>query len=90
MNNETIQLTGKAIDEVQNEIGASSRSDLISLISERARSQEFEFIAETSEVSERTLRKWWIEFRDLPRSLQTRAIIEACAETDFNGRSRYY
>jgi hypothetical protein len=80
---QTIQLKGEAIDHVQQEIGASNRSDLVFLISERTHSEEFEFIAESTEVSKSTLRNWWSDFKDLSRQLRTKAIIESVAsETD--------
>jgi len=90
MDRSTLELSGKAIKEVQEQIGASDRSDLVHLISERSRSQEFEYIAGGSSVSERSLKKWWARFRDLSRSLQTRAIIEACAEADLDARNSRY
>lgn len=90
MTRSTIQLSGEAIHETQEKIGASSRSDLIHLISERSRSEEFEYISESTDVSLSTLRNWWTRFRELPRGLQTRAIIEACAEADLDARNGHY
>lgn len=90
MDRSTLELSGMAIKEVQEQIGASSRSDLIHLIAERSRSEEFEYISESTSVSERSLRKWWSSFRSLSRKLQTRAIIEACAEADLDARNGHH